>query len=535
MPVDIAAESLDGYIDPLAYLILAEPLELPASAERWIRQGGRLVVEADSLSRLGVSPGAGEPQVEDGSTIYEVGDGEIITVPAIAALDGDAWAEVLRPAPVEVAFRDPWQAPDQQLMSSATAATDQRVPELPWLLLAVVVLAVILGPVNMIILKRLHRRELAWVTIPAISLVALAGFWVAGRQRLETNVMNHATVLVGSGDTYTAQTALVLASGGGGEHSIALPADWKAYPGGVTDFQGALASPAGTKVAPTTIRFDLGELESGGLQASWPGPAAAMPAVTTAIEPGGNGIDVTVANSSPWELWAWGVVRGGQVDVAPAPLAVGDRATLTTSLVPNMMFSQLGDAVMQSRMPVDDLAWQRFNGLSTAAAALADANDEYVFAFVENMQIDLELDAKPRSVSGWTLMLIPLEYATHRASAVVVDAGSPTYVERGAGYVNFSTDEITMSFRVPAEAGNPTLSMQNFFGQFPGRLEAYDWTTDTYEEVLVGAPLDAAKHRSASGEFLLRALAQDPDSPDPSMFEMMFTPMAFTLDWGASG
>jgi hypothetical protein len=33
----------------------------------------------------------------------------------------------------------------------------------------------------------------------------------------------------------------------------------------------------------------------------------------------------------------------------------------------------------------------------------------------------------------------------------------------------------------------------------------------------------------------LRALAQDPDNPDPGVFEMMFTPMAFSLDWGAAG
>ena len=105
----------------------------------------------------------------------------MITVAAISAFDAEQWAKILRPSPVEVAFRDTWQTPDQQLMSSATAATDQRVPELPWLLAAVILLAVVLGPVNMLVLKRLHRRELAWITIPAISLLALAGFWVALR------------------------------------------------------------------------------------------------------------------------------------------------------------------------------------------------------------------------------------------------------------------------------------------------------------------------------------------------------------------
>jgi hypothetical protein len=535
VPIDLAADSLDGYLDPIAYLVLADPVELPPSAVRWLHQGGRLVIESDSLSRIGIDPGAGDPQAEADATIYRVGQGEVITVAAIGAIDAEQWAEVLRPSPVEVAFRDSWQTPDQQLMSSATAATDQRVPELPWLLAAVVLLAVVLGPVNMLVLKRFHRRELAWITIPAISLLALAGFWVAGRQRLETNVMNHATVLVGTGDALTAQTALVLASGGGGHHEIGLPADWRAYPGGVTDMSGVLASPSATKVGPTSMEFDLGELESAGLQASWPGPAVALPTITTELQEGGNGIEVTVANTSPWDLWAWGVVRGGQVDVALQPLATGEEGTVTTSLIPNMMFSQIGDAVMQSRQPLDDLAWQRYNGLSTAAAALAATNGEYVFAYVEDLKLDLQLDGAPRQVSGWTLILVPLEYSSNRAAATVVDAGSPSYVERGAGYVNFSTDEITMSFHVPAEAGNPTLSMQNFFGQFPGKLEAYNWATSTYESVEVGASLDATTHRSSSGEYLLRALAQDPDNPDPGMFEMMFTPMAFSLDWGAAG
>src|SRR5690606_4362729 len=92
--------------------------------------------------------------------------------------------------------------------------------------------AVLVGPVNFLVLRRLRRRDLAWITVPALGLLAMGGFWVAGRERLQGTVVNHASVLVG-GEEATARSAVVLATGAPGTHVLEFDDEWMVYPGQV--------------------------------------------------------------------------------------------------------------------------------------------------------------------------------------------------------------------------------------------------------------------------------------------------------------
>ncbi len=67
-------------------------------------------------------------------------------------------------------------------------------------------------PMNLWILERLGKRDWAWLTIPVVSLVALTGFWMGGRQRLDSTSLRHATVVVAPPWQTTSSWPLVVGS-----------------------------------------------------------------------------------------------------------------------------------------------------------------------------------------------------------------------------------------------------------------------------------------------------------------------------------
>ena len=66
----------------------------------------------------------------------------------------DDWSELINPTRIVIAPRDAWQSPELQLMQAATSAGDQRIPGIPWLFAAVIGYAVLVGPVNFMLLRR---------------------------------------------------------------------------------------------------------------------------------------------------------------------------------------------------------------------------------------------------------------------------------------------------------------------------------------------------------------------------------------------
>jgi hypothetical protein len=68
------------------------------------------------------------------------------------------------------------------------------------------------------------------------------------------------------------------------------------------------------------------------------------------------------------------------------------------------------------------------------------------------------------------------------------------------------------------------------FGEIPRRIDAYNWTTASYDEVSVGDTLNLDLYRNAVGDVMVRARAFD-DDDDPQFLELPMSPYAFTLEW----
>lgn len=530
---------LERGLDPARYLVIDGARALPDAAQDWVDQGGRVVVEPAGLLDLGLDLGAAQSDGEQ--SVYQVGRGRVIAVPGISNLTPDGWSEILGPTPVVLAPRDVWQSPDLQLMQAATSGGDQRIPGLPWLFAAVVGYAILVGPVNFLILHKLGRRELAWITVPVLSILAVAGFWVAGRQRLQTTIVNHATFIVADDGGGIARSAVAVAAGRGGEKRVSVPEDWLAYPGSTSPELGG-----GMPIAPAVARtdgegnfqFTLEQLGAAGVQAWWQPDEIRLPEITAQAD--GRQLEVSVDNTSGMEFWAWGIVSRGRATIAPESLAAG--STGNARVLPGKAgmneFGSVADAVINARQLWNDqFIWARLSPLAYGASVALDEHDSYFFGFTTQLTIPIGLDGRPLSVTGESLVLLPIDLTeagmegVSSTTARLLDTGNASWIDWGPGYLSISSQEITVGWDLESTpVGNPSLEVSNIFGEIPRRLDVYNWTTSSYDEVGNHDELDLTQYRSVLGEVMVRARASDDED---QFMEFPMTPYAFTLEWGS--
>jgi hypothetical protein len=137
-------------------------------------------------------------------------------------------------------------------------------------------------------------------------------------------------------------------------------------------------------------------------------------------------------------------------------------------------------------------------------------------------------------VAGTTLIVIPIESGPESdgaATSHLLNTGDASWVDFGPGYLSLSTAEMTVGWNLPSDSqSNPSLEVSNMFGEIPRRIDAYNWTTSSYDEVVVGDVLDLDLYRNDIGDVMVRARAFDEDD-DPQFLELPMTPYAFLLEW----
>ena len=79
----------------------------------------------------------------------------------------------------------PFSAPAHPLLLPtarlARHAVVHAAPPVGWVVLAVLGYAVVLVPLVLWLLRRLHRANLAWLVLPLVAVCAAAGLWFLGR------------------------------------------------------------------------------------------------------------------------------------------------------------------------------------------------------------------------------------------------------------------------------------------------------------------------------------------------------------------
>ena len=531
--IDSAVLEIGPY--PARYLVLDQAGVLPEATRAWVDAGGRVIVSEDELQALELDLEA--PILADARSFHPVGAGLVVSVPSLTALDVDDWSSLINPTRVDLAPRDAWQSPEVQLMQAATSAGDQRIPGIPWLFAAVIGYAVLVGPVNFLLLRKLGHRELAWVTVPLLSVMAVAGFWLAGRGRLQTTLVNHATVILASEDAPQARTAVAVAAGVGGEKVVTVPSHWLAYPGSINpEIMGGM--PMAAAVARTDgngeFRFSLQQLGAAGVQGWWNPVALQSPGVSTTMS--GQKLAVEVNNDTNLEYWAWGVVASGRAQVAPEALTVGGsgRAEIVPGQSGFNEFGSLGDAVIQARQLWNDpFVWSKLN-LGYTADAMLNGSSTYFFGFTDQLTVPIQLDGRAIEVAGTTLVIVPIDSGIGSGGSTtshLLNTGEASWVDFGPGYLSLSTDEMTVGWNLATSSqGDPSLEVNNMFGEIPRQIDAYNWTTASYDEVVPGDTIDLDLYRNPTGEVMVRARAFE-ENDEPQFVELPMSPYAFTLEW----
>ena len=251
------------------------------------------------------------------------------------------WRRLLPPRTPTTAIGD-----DGQLVSAVSQLPALALPPIGGLLVLLIGYIALIGPVNYLVLRKLDRREWAWITMPALILVFAAGAYAFGASLRGLDViLNEVAIVRGAPDATegTAQVYLGVFSPSRGTYQLDIP-------GGAlvsSTLTGELSGDASTldvlQGDPTRIR-DL-SVGFGSLRTVRAETATAVPRIQAELTLVGATLRGTVRNLSDQTLQKPAVVLGGSV-VVLADIAPGAEQTLSLPIRGGFMGQSLSDRIL---------------------------------------------------------------------------------------------------------------------------------------------------------------------------------------------
>ncbi|HSG17531.1 MAG TPA: hypothetical protein VLE70_14565, partial [Anaerolineae bacterium] len=222
--------------------------------------------------------------------------------------------------------------------SAVTSLPAVALPSAVGLFLFLLIYVLVVGPLNYLVLRRLGRRELAWVTIPSLVLLFtvtayLVGFQLKGNDTI-INQMSIAFGRAGS-DQFRVQTLIGLYSPSRATYDLALPPE--AIPRPFEQSFGALTGPGNigaveraAEVTVSDIRVDVGGVETLVADSYQPGPSVTG-AVRLRTEASNVVMDIDVQNNGPATLEN-ATILVGSTAIPLGDLAPGSRVSQSERL-----------------------------------------------------------------------------------------------------------------------------------------------------------------------------------------------------------
>ena len=300
-----ALELGPGVIEPLGSIATTarDLSELTPRARRallaWLEQGGTLLIDEAQGVQLAALPTEWQP-TDDG--VGTAGYGLVeLTGGALAA---GRWADVILPTPNRVVYDPRFFGGGffGDVGNDIARDAGLRIPHLGWLLGALALYALVVGPVIGIVLNRRGQAELAWVAIPLAAVIFTTGMYAAAAGRRSSAKLAHSSVVAMSPAGETATSFIGLAARKRDEFSVGLPEGaWRARQN-TSDF-GGTGSGARTRLTGDGASVEM-ELSAGQFAvARLDGPTStdAGLVVTASSDANGSATGV-VRNSSSKEL-----------------------------------------------------------------------------------------------------------------------------------------------------------------------------------------------------------------------------------------
>jgi len=371
---------------------------------------------------------------------------------------------------------------DSQIVSAATQLPSLALPPIGGLVALLGTYILLIGPINYLVLKRLDRREWAWVTMPVLIVAFAAGAYGFGSLlRGSELIINEVAIVRGSpGATEgTAQVYLGVFSPSRGTYQIRIPGGALLSSPISGDFFGGDGTTAALDVLqgdPARIR-DLG-VGFGSLRTVRAESAVTVPLIDADIRLEDGRLKGTVHNASTEPLLKPVVVLGGTVatldDLAPGATATVDVAVqngqigqqLSDKIVGPVFFgdpTQLGDdtARLYARHTiVDQLTYDPNFGFT----GLLPADGPVVLAWADHDLLPVEIEGQTARRTGNVLYYLPTDLAVKGKATFRSDLMRSTVVASDAGFFNKDPYNINIGRGSAQIAYRPVT--------FDGRLDA---------------------------------------------------------------
>lgn len=238
---------------------------------------------------------------------------------------------------------------DSQIVAAASQPPTLALPPIGGLIALLGAYILLIGPINYLVLRRLDRREWAWITMPVLIIAFAAGAYGFGSLLRGTDlIVNEVAIVRGSpGATEgTAQVYLGVFSPTRGTYQLRVPGGALLSSPTSGEFMGGNLTTTMLDVLqgdPAQVR-DLG-VGFGSLRTVRAETAVSVPLVQAELRLDDGRLTGTVTNASDELLSKPAVVLGGTV-AKLADLAPGASATVDVALQPIQMGQPLSDKIV---------------------------------------------------------------------------------------------------------------------------------------------------------------------------------------------
>jgi hypothetical protein len=328
--VDIAPESIAGLVGPLP----ADATDLPALAGA-AGAGRALATSGDRVV-------AGELDYGSGSITLLGFDPSTSWLAASKSVES-MWREFL---PNRVVGGPVITTDDSQIVSAVSQLASLALPPIGGLIALLAGYIVLIGPVNYLVLRRLDRRELAWITMPAlIGIFAVSAYLFGTALRGTDLIVNEVAIVRGApGATEgTAQVYLGIFSPSRGTYQVQVPGGaLLAAPINGDFFGGNAGALDVVQGDPSLVRnLDVG---FGSLRTIRAESATTVPLVEAQLALENGILSGTVRNRSEVALEKVAVVLGGSVAII-GDIAAGEEKPVTLRPTGNAFQQPLADRI----------------------------------------------------------------------------------------------------------------------------------------------------------------------------------------------
>jgi len=349
---------------------------------------------------------------------------------------------------------------DTQIVGAVSDLPALQLPPIGGLVLLLLGYIALIGPINYFVLRRLDKREWAWVTMPALIAVFAAGAYAYGAALRGSDVIVNEVAIVRGAPGATegaAQVYLGVFSPTRGTYQVALPGgallsapvngDFFGGQGTVLDVvQGQPARVRNLSVGFGSLRTVRAETQ------------AEVPLVTADLELVDGVVSGTIRNDSTKILEAPSVVLGGSVVVLP-DIAPGDTGSVNLRVVSSQFGTALSDKVVGQVFFNDAVASNERQRRNQTRHRIIDqltfdpmfgnlsqlpSDVPVLLAWGRDPIVEVEIEGQRPTRAANVLYYIPVSMRVRGTTRFGSDLVRSTVISADAGF--FTRDPYSMSF-----------------------------------------------------------------------------------------